>query len=439
MSPITKDPAPTPNGFTAFTGRRQSIWLLWSIAGILALLMSYAIALELERQGQVTYQFPRTVLWCVLPYALASYWLYQGDDLPAFERRSFLSITTSLPFLLAPLGFALAQHPYSRGAVLLVYGLTTCTFLAGYGLFRPHRPLQLLYLDVSTPSSLQKLLGNMSIEQSALHLSLWNEYDSNTLHEHWDGVILDREAPANHTRSKRILWLKQHHVRLYSVESVAELLSGRKFDPASHPDGIWELNAQPAYDIAKRILDLSLTLLTLPLWIPMCVIAGLLVKWDSAGPILFSQTRVGRHGRSFRLWKIRTMRFEPKEQVARFAECQDTRVTRIGRFLRRSRLDELPQLWNVLRGEMSLIGPRPEQLPFVQEFAQHIPAYPYRHLVRPGLTGWAQVQQGYAADEEQTSIKLSYDLYYVTHYSLALDLLIACKTARIVLSGFGAR
>jgi len=111
----------------------------------------------------------------------------------------------------------------------------------------------------------------------------------------------------------------------------------------------------------------------------------------------------------------------------------------LGAFLRKSRLDELPQLWNVLRGQMSLIGPRPEQAAFVRQFAQDIPSYPYRHLVRPGITGWAQVQQGYAAGHDETAVKLSYDLYYVTHYSLAMDLLILAKTLRTVLSGRGAR
>ena len=107
--------------------------------------------------------------------------------------------------------------------------------------------------------------------------------------------------------------------------------------------------------------------------------------------------------------------------------------------MRRSRLDEIPQLWNVLKGDMSLIGPRPEQEKFVEQFAEQIPSYPYRHLVRPGITGWAQVQQGYAASLDETAVKLSYDLYYVSHYSLAMDLLILAKTLRTVLSGRGAR
>jgi lipopolysaccharide/colanic/teichoic acid biosynthesis glycosyltransferase len=111
----------------------------------------------------------------------------------------------------------------------------------------------------------------------------------------------------------------------------------------------------------------------------------------------------------------------------------------LGRWLRKTRLDEIPQLINVLRGDMSLIGPRPEQTRLVESFARDIPSYPYRHLVRPGLTGWAQVQQGYAASEEETRVKLSHDLYYVNHYSLAMDLLIALRTVRIVLTGQGAR
>ena len=127
------------------------------------------------------------------------------------------------------------------------------------------------------------------------------------------------------------------------------------------------------------------------------------------------------------------------DQAAKFAQTNDRRITRIGQFMRKSRLDEIPQLINVLLGQMSLIGPRPEQHSFVNDFAIRIPSYPYRHLVRPGITGWAQVMQGYAASEEETTVKLSYDLYYVSHYSLALDLLIVAKTIKTMLTGFGAR
>ncbi len=124
---------------------------------------------------------------------------------------------------------------------------------------------------------------------------------------------------------------------------------------------------------------------------------------------------------------------------AQFAARKDPRVTRVGRFIRKYRLDEIPQLWNVLIGDMSLIGPRPEQIPMVEDFERTIAYYPYRHLVRPGLSGWAQVQQGYVGTREETVTKLSYDLYYVKHCSFALDLLIALKTMQTILTGYGAR
>jgi lipopolysaccharide/colanic/teichoic acid biosynthesis glycosyltransferase len=228
------------------------------------------------------------------------------------------------------------------------------------------------------------------------------------------------------------------HLRLYSVEAVAELTSGRKMLPHAS-DTLWEIDNDPGYDRVKRLLDLGVVIGLSPLWVPLAAAVGLAVRYDSKGPALFSQQRVGRDGQAFTLWKFRSMVHGLQAPGVHFAQADDPRITRVGRFLRRTRLDELPQLWNVLRGHMSLIGPRPEQAAFVREFAATIPSYPYRHLVRPGLTGWAQVQHGYADSADSTRIKLSYDLYYVAHYSLALDLLIAAKTVKTVFTGFGAR
>jgi exopolysaccharide biosynthesis polyprenyl glycosylphosphotransferase len=240
------------------------------------------------------------------------------------------------------------------------------------------------------------------------------------------------------TLRRRILTaLKLHHIRLYSPQAVAESLTGR-LSTRTLGSELWQPDGNPAYDLFKRVLDLAVVLALMPLWLPLGALVALAVRLDSPGPALFSQWRVGLHGQAFRIFKFRSMRHEA-EASTRFAQSNDPRITRLGQFLRRSRLDEIPQLWNVLRGDMSLIGPRPEQAQFVAQFAEQIASYPYRHLVRPGLTGWAQVQQGYAASAEETVVKLSYDLYYVTHYSLAMDLLIALKTVRIVLTGHGAR
>lgn len=423
------------------TARRQGAQLGWSLAGVLMLALSYLIGLGLQQADLATYQFPQTVLWCTLPYLLAAHWLYRGAGLPAAERGSLLLVTTAMPFLLMPLGFALLQQPYSRGAVLLVYALSTAWFVLGDWLHRRHHTQRLLYLDAGVPGRLQCLLGgdNALLHYQSVRLAPWpSEALASGQIPASDGVVLDRHVPPSDARSQLLSRLKLNHVRLYSVEAVAELLSGRKILPTGQDD-LWQIDGNPAHDVVKRVIDVALVLISLPLWLPLCFIVGVAVKLDSSGPALFTQDRVGLNGRSFRIWKFRSMGHQQASQSARFAQEWDDRITCVGRTIRRWRFDELPQLWNVLLGQMSLIGPRPEQTQFVREFSTRIPAYPYRHLVRPGLTGWAQVQQGYADSEEQTFVKLSYDLYYVANYSMALDLLIAYKTLRIVLSGFGSR
>ena len=441
MRATRSGPTPTLNRSTlaSSTARRQGSQLAWSFSGLLTLVLSYAIAQVLFQRGWVTPQFAQTVLWCGLPYTLAAHWIYRGAGLPAAERGSLLIVTTVTPFLLLLLGFALLQQPYSRGAVLLVYVLSTAWFVLCDLLQHRHRKQRLAFLDAGIPAELDRLCGaevlhNRDIELLPLQL----EAPESDVLAAFDGVVLDRHAAISDQRSQLLGRLKLSHVRLYSVEVVAESLSGRMLLPADM-DELWQLDGNPAYDLAKRAIDFAVVLASMPLWLPLCALVGLAVKADTRGPMLFSQYRVGRDGHGFRLWKFRSMRHQSQPEVARFASPEDERITRVGRHIRRWRLDELPQLWNVLRGQMSLIGPRPEQTQFVEAFSTRIPAYTYRHLVRPGLTGWAQMQQGYADSEEETVVKLSYDLYYVAHYSMALDLLIAYKTVRTILNGFGAR
>jgi lipopolysaccharide/colanic/teichoic acid biosynthesis glycosyltransferase len=187
------------------------------------------------------------------------------------------------------------------------------------------------------------------------------------------------------------------------------------------------------------VTEVILTLVTAPLWLILAGIIWVAVRIDSPGPAVYHQERVGLMGKPFTLHKFRTMVNGADVDGPRFARLDDDRLTRAGKILRRFRIDEIPQLWNVIKGDLSLVGPRPEQVGFVKDFERSIPFYGFRHLIRPGVTGWAQVNYGYADDEADTIEKLTYDLYYVKHMSPWLDLGILGQSIWTVISGFGAR
>ncbi len=192
--------------------------------------------------------------------------------------------------------------------------------------------------------------------------------------------------------------------------------------------------------IERRLFDLTIASLLLFLTLPLMFLIAALVKIDSRGPALYRQERVGLRGRVFTLYKFRSMQEDAEADGSPvWAAVADPRVTRVGRFIRYTRIDELPQLLNVLRGEMSIIGPRPERPYFVDKLAAAIPLYQTRHYAKPGITGWAQVNASYGASMEDAREKLRYDLYYLKHRGFLLDLLILMRTLRVVVFGEGAR
>jgi len=192
--------------------------------------------------------------------------------------------------------------------------------------------------------------------------------------------------------------------------------------------------------LIKRSADLILSLAMLILCLPVFIITAVLIKIDSKGPVFFSQERVGEKGRGYRVHKFRSMVADAEKQSGPvWAQTDDARVTRVGRFIRQWRIDELPQLWNVLKGEMSFVGPRPERKFFVEKLEEILPFYAIRSTVKPGITGWAQVSYGYGASVEDALEKLNYDLFYIKNMSALMDLMIVFKTIKIVLFGKGAR
>lgn len=194
------------------------------------------------------------------------------------------------------------------------------------------------------------------------------------------------------------------------------------------------------FNVCKRIIDILLALLGLILTLPFFPVIALAIKLDSPGPVFFSQLRVGCKEKTFVLHKFRTMRVDAEEKTgAVWAGKNDSRVTRLGKFLRNTRIDELPQLINILRGDMSFVGPRPERPEFVEKLKQVIPYYSKRHFIKPGLTGWAQVKYSYGSSVEDAIEKLRYDLYYIKNISPFLETIIFLETIKVVLFGRGAR
>jgi exopolysaccharide biosynthesis polyprenyl glycosylphosphotransferase len=194
-----------------------------------------------------------------------------------------------------------------------------------------------------------------------------------------------------------------------------------------------------AQRLFRRLLSLAVALTAIVICLPFIPFIILAVRLSSPGPVFFSQTRVGLRGHLFTLYKFRTMRMDAEANGAVWATKDDSRVTAIGRFMRRTRVDEIPQLWNVLRGDMAFVGPRPERPEFVQWLSSEIPYYDLRHMIRPGLTGWAQVRYRYGASLEETRRKLEYDLYYVKHLSIGLDLLILFETIKTIILRRGSQ
>lgn len=256
----------------------------------------------------------------------------------------------------------------------------------------------------------------------------------------WDLIILESTAAPSDAWLQWLMHADIAGVKVMSAAAFVESVTGRVSTEVLH--GLWAplvLHGHSRYASPKRLFDLAVTLLALPLLLPLAALVALAVYLDGGRPVLFWQERVGKGGEPFKMVKFRSMRQDSEASGAMFAAQGDLRITRVGAFLRKFRLDELPQFYNVLRGEMSIIGPRPEQRVFVTRFSEEIPLYNIRHHVRPGITGWAQVMQGYAAGEDETREKIRCDFYYIKNFSVGLDVQIVMKTVQTVLSGFGAR
>jgi sugar transferase (PEP-CTERM system associated) len=264
----------------------------------------------------------------------------------------------------------------------------------------------------------------------------------NTQQASIDRLVVAMEERRGSMPVRELLTLRLKGVVVEDSCSLMERLTGKLPLDGLNPSSLiftGGFNTKASLEISRRVVSLVVAATGLAICLPLVPFIILAVRLSSPGPIFFSQTRIGWRGRPFVLRKFRTMRQDAEANGAVWATKNDPRVTKLGRLLRKTRLDEIPQLWNVLRGDMSFVGPRPERPEFVQWLSKEIPYYDLRHMIRPGITGWAQVRYKYGASLEETKRKLEYDLYYVKHVSVGLDLLIMFETLKTIVLQRGAQ
>jgi sugar transferase (PEP-CTERM system associated) len=258
-----------------------------------------------------------------------------------------------------------------------------------------------------------------------------------------DRVIIAMQDRRGRMPVRELLDLRLAGIKVEDATTLLERISGKIQLDGLYPSALIfseGFRLRTSLLLARRIVSILISMTGLILVAPIFPLVALAVRLSSPGPIFFRQERVGLRGQPFTVLKFRTMRQDAEAQTgAVWATKTDPRVTSIGLFLRKTRLDEIPQLWNVLRGDMGFVGPRPERPEFVEWLSEQIPYYNLRHIIRPGLTGWAQVRYGYGATLEETKHKLEFDLYYIKHMSVALDLLIIFETVKTILLRKGAQ
>ena len=265
----------------------------------------------------------------------------------------------------------------------------------------------------------------------------WLSLDEPRLPRNVHGIVFDKNREYSPAWERVFSRAVLRNIPIYEITHLRELMAGRVL-LLSQPQGVFGdlLPSQP-YLRVKRLIDTIVAIPALILALPVILALGLAIRFESPGPAIFRQERVGYQGRRFTCYKLRTMRTGVDGPA--YTAQTDPRITRLGRSLRKWRLDELPQIVNILKGEMSWIGPRPESIPLARSYERTIPFYTYRYAVRPGISGWAAVHQGNVALADAVMVKLEYDFYYLKYFSIWLDFLIVLMTIKTVATGFGHR
>lgn len=418
--------------------RRHSRWYEQFLLGLpfqLLVGLPLVIALPaLERWGWGFWQVmpdhrTNTIVAIGLAFVAIMFCLRRFTRFPGVQVAAYIAPTVSLAFLVVVAILFFTREDYTRQVLFTGYLASLIWFFAGYFIGRRYRRLKIAVVPVGQALKLQP---SPRVELRQLRTP---EPDGTR----YDAIVADlRSDSLGPEWEKFLAECTLCRIPVYHVRQMQESISGRvRIDHLSENE-FGSLMPSAMYAGVKRCFDIFGALLLLPILTPIMLVTALAIRKDSPGPALFLQQRMGYRGNPFKVFKFRSMYIDQRGKGFTDGD-DDPRITRVGRVIRKYRLDELPQLFNVLKGEMSFIGPRPESMQLSEWYERDVPFFRYRHVVRPGISGWAQVEQGYAAEVDGMITKLQYDFYYIKHFSLWLDILVLFKTIKTVFTGNGAR
>ncbi|HKT15580.1 MAG TPA: sugar transferase [Allosphingosinicella sp.] len=430
-------PPPVSLNVGKFGAARTSVWnrrrFQLSIGLLLAVIAPWAVRVEVAARNSDLIGLQASVLGTMVALVAGYYGFRRLSLLPGVRASYHILPTFAISYAAVLTIFFFTRLDYSRLQFLASFLLCVGWYYAVYFNLQRQQRLRIGVVPFGEVDALRDIeevswipLGHPGVDSSGLDAIVADLRAD--IEDEWERFLADRALAGT---------LIMH------VKQMQESLTGRVAIEHLSENNLGSLIPGIVYAKVKRLADTIAALALLPLLVPFMLLIGVAIRLDSPGPMLFRQERMGFRGRTFTMYKFRSMTHRPAEiddpRADAVTRDKDQRVTRVGKFLRRYRIDELPQIINVLTGEMSWIGPRPEAVALSLWYEKELPFYRYRHIVRPGITGWAQVTQGHVADVDEVLWKLQYDFYYIKNFSFWVDVLIVARTIRTVLTGFGAR
>lgn len=373
-----------------------------------------------------------TLIANCLAVILAFWMRFSIETYPGIRKAYLILLSSSTSHACMVLWFLLTRFPYNRFGLVLGFAIHVTWLLLIFGTAEFAIRRRIAVVPIGGFQQLRKIpdvdwvvLARARLHDARKCQAIVADFNAD-LPDEWEGFLAEAALAG------RIV---------YQVKQLGESLTGRVEIEHLSENSFGSLVPGRGYFYLKSIIDFIAAVLLLPVALPVMAILVIAIRVDSKGPAIFRQKRIGHGGHLITVYKFRTMRdgLHHDERIASMTQDDDDRITPIGSVLRKFRLDELPQVLNILKGQMSWIGPRPEAEPLSRWYQSEIPFYRYRHVVKPGISGWAQVNQGHVADVEQVHRKLQYDFYYIKYFSPWLDLLILVRTLKTMLTGFGSR